>query len=133
LIDSNFDERKCLDCDFNYTDDEGIECKRKSIIYLSHIYKGLQSNADEVAMVMLKLVKRYPNLNFFSPIHNFPFYDDLDYSTGLQKCIDFLPYCEFMLVIGDWRDSKGCTAEIEFCKKHNIPIKFCTIKEVMNG
>jgi len=132
LIDPNFDERKCLKCDFHYTDDEGIDCNRKPIVYLSHIYQGKQSNADEVAMIMLKLIKRYPNLNFFSPIHNFPFYEDIDYKTGLQKCINFLPYCQSMLVIGDWQESKGCQAEIRFCKKHHIPIKFATVEEVMS-
>ena len=132
MIDSSFNNRQCLKCDFHYTDDEGVNCARKPIIYLSHAYGGKQSNADEVAMVMFKLTKHYPNLNFFSPIHNFPFYNEIDYKTGLQKCLDFLPYCQSMLVIGDWRESKGCMAEIKFCKKHKIPIKFCTVEEVMN-
>ena len=124
---------QCLKCRYKYYDDEGVYCSVKPIIYLSHAYGGKQSNADEVAMVMLKLVKRYPDLNFFSPIHNFPFYNDLNYETGLQKCLDFLPYCQEMWIIGDWRESRGCQAEIKFCKQHHIPIKLCTVEEVMNG
>ena len=122
------DERKCLDCSYHFTDDGGVYCSRKPIIYLSHIYQGKQENADRLAKIMLQLVKKYPNLNFFSPVHNFPFYDDLDYETGLQRCIDFLPYCQSMWVIGEWENSIGCQAEIKFCKTHRIPIRYITLK-----
>ena len=127
----NIDQRKCLQCDFHYSDDGGLSCTRKPMVYLSHAYGGKKENADEVAMVMLKLVRQYPNSVFFSPIHNFPFYEDMDYEIGLQRCLDFLPYCHSMIVIGEYKDSNGCLAEIEFCKKHGIPIVYKSVDEIM--
>lgn len=75
---------------------------------------------------MIDLYKQYNNLNFFSPVHNFPFYNDFDYQAGLQMCLDFLPYCSEMWVYGDYKNSTGCLAEIDYCKKYHIPYKIIT-------
>ena len=101
------------------------------MIYLSHPYGGKKENANEVAEIMMKLMNDYPNLIFFSPIHNFPCYENINYEIGLQRCIDFLPYCKSMIVTGDYKNSKGCLAEIQFCEKHKIPIEYKSVDEIL--
>ena len=51
-------------------------------------------------------------------------YDCTDYQQGLDMCLALLYDCDEMWVCEtDFQNSKGCMAEIKFCKKNNIPIK----------
>lgn len=99
---------------------------KKTLIYISHPYGGLAENKTEVEAMMRVLCsqKRYTkNYCFVSPIHNFGhLYEAMSYKKGLKLCIDLLANCKAMVVMGDWKNSEGCTAEMRYCRKHNIPV-----------
>lgn len=99
--------------------------QRKELVYISHPSKGLPENTARIEKIIEAL---YKNDNFFnnyciaSPVHNFGFmYHTTEYYRGLTYCTDLLYHCDIMLVFGDWKNSTGCTKEIEFCKENNIP------------
>lgn len=92
------------------------------MIYVSHPYQGKKENKDRVEFIVKTLSIEKPTETFISPIHSFGFmYNDVAYNVGLRYCLDLLELCDSMMVFGDWRNSKGCRAEIEYCQKNKIP------------
>lgn len=93
------------------------------IIYISHPFSGKKENKEEVEKITTKLAKKFPNMLFVSPISLFGFqYNDLTYEDGIKECLWLLSKCDTMLLTGDYKNSKGCRIEIDYCKKHNISI-----------
>jgi hypothetical protein len=85
-------------------------------VYISHPYGGDEKNKAKVEKIIKNLIKEYPQHTFVSPIHCFGFmYTAVDYQTGLNWCLDLLDACNEMWVYGDYRNSKGCTEEINRC------------------
>ena len=101
------------------------------VIYVSHPYGGVAKNKKKIETLLLSFIKQYPNYLFLSPVHCFGFaYNVLNYTDGLNECLWLLERADEMRVCGDYRSSKGCQAEIEFCKSHKIPF---TIKPNKNS
>ena len=74
---------------------------------------------------MNQLAKAYPDYLFVSGVTSFGYcYFDLDYQDGLERCLWLLDHCDEAWVFGNYTDSKGCMAEIEFCQQHRIPYYF---------
>lgn len=91
-------------------------------IYVSHPFGGKHENILEVENIIKELVKLNPDYTYISPIHTFGYlYDAVDYETGLQWCLELLDICDKMLVFGDWKQSRGCTAEVLYAEMHMIP------------
>lgn len=102
----------------NKITDEAFE----SIVYISHPYGGEKENENKVAGIILELRKKHPDYLFISPIHCFSYeYQISDYETGISYCLWLLEKCDEMWVFGDWKSSKGCNMEIEYCNMHGIP------------
>ena len=93
------------------------------LIYISHPYGGKKENFDRIEWIVRNLIKLYPTYTFISPVHTFGFlYKDVDYETGLRYCLDLLDKCDEMWLCSDnYQDSKGCMAEIAYCKGKGIP------------
>lgn len=92
-------------------------------IYVSHVFKGLNENIEEVSDIMIKLHKKFPTYSFISPIHNYGMlYNCTDYVEGLNMCIKLLNMCDEMWVFGT-ELSTGVQAEIAYCKNNHIPYK----------
>lgn len=97
----------------------------KKAIYISHPYGGESANKAKIEQIISFLTKKFPDFLFLSPVNTFGFlYNQLTYSDGIARCLWLLTKCDGMIVLGDYEQSKGCKIEIEFCKKHNIPIEF---------
>lgn len=95
--------------------------KYKKVVYISHPYEGKCENLNNIQEIVFKLIKGYPDHLFLSPVHCFGFeYNMLDYNQGLNECLWLLAKSDEMWVFGDYKNSKGCLAEIEFCKNHAI-------------
>lgn len=93
-----------------------------SMIYISHPYGNQPENKQKVEEIIRELVLSHPEHTYISPIHCFGFmYHDFDYETGLEMCLNLLEKCDKMLVFGDWKSSRGCTAEVLFAENHMIP------------
>ena len=97
-------------------------------IYLSHPSNGLPENQTEIEDIAKQLIKQFPNYIFYSPISAFAYayHEVTSYEQGLNYCLDMLGFCDEMWVYGDWKYSRGCNEEIEFCKAKKIPF---SIKE----
>ena len=96
----------------------------KSIVYISHPFQNNPENVKEIEDIIKGLHKCFPNYLFISPVHAFGFlYDSTTYEQGLYMTLFLLETCaDEMWVFGeDWRNSTGVKAEIEYCKKRNIP------------
>lgn len=91
------------------------------LIYISHICQNKEENKLKIEEIIKKLAKEHPEHTFISPVHTFGFmYNDFDYETGLNMCLELLKVCDIMYVYGDYQSSRGCNAEIEFCKSNKI-------------
>ena len=94
------------------------------VIYISHPYGGKSKNEKKVGKLINSLQKQYPNYLFISPIHAFSYaYHKVEYQKGLNMCLWLLNRADEMWVYGDWENSVGCCAEIDFCKTNNINYK----------
>lgn len=99
----------------------------ENVVYISHPYHGNESNKDKIESIVKRLQANHPNWLIVSPVHAFSvFYKDIEYNKGLNMCLWLLEKCDEMYVYGDWRNSIGCNAEIEYCKERLIPY---TIKQ----
>ena len=94
------------------------------MIYVAHPYGGSEANKEHVEKHLKMLFLLNPEETFVSPIHSFGFlYEVVDYETGLEYCFDLLATCDEMLVFGDYKNSRGCLAEIVYCEDHNKPYR----------
>lgn len=94
----------------------------KNVVYISHPYSGIQANKDKITAIVKELQSEHPDWLIVSPVHAFSvFYKDVDYYKGLNMCLWLLERCDEMYVYGNWRNSIGCNAEIEYCKQRGIP------------
>lgn len=92
------------------------------LIYISHPYGGLKNNRINVENIVIELSKKHPENTYISPIHCFGFmYDTVSYEHGLDMCLNLLEQCSQMLVFGDWKNSRGCTAEVLHAENKMIP------------
>ena len=63
-------------------------------------------------------------------------FGQLYYVTGYKQGLNMTMFllsmlADEMIVCSDkYRESKGCMAEIEFCKKYNIPITYTTVDDI---
>ncbi len=100
------------------------EKEDKLLIYVSHPYSAKEENKQKVEVIVRKLAKEHPKHTFLSPVHAVGFmYDDFDYETGLNMCLELLKRCDIMYVYGDWENSVGCKAEIKFAEENGILYK----------
>lgn len=96
----------------------------KSIVYISHPFQNNPENVKEIEDIIKGLRRLFPDYLFISPVHAFGFlYNSTTYEQGLYMTLFLLETCaDEMWVFGeDWRNSAGVKAEIEYCKKRNIP------------
>ena len=92
------------------------------VVYVSHPYQNKPENKEDIERYIQLWTKVYKGTLFISPVHCFGFmYDKVGYDEGLDWCLHLLTMCDEMWVCGDYENSTGCKAEIEFCKEHYIP------------
>jgi hypothetical protein len=92
------------------------------LIYVSHPYGGLEENKEKVEGIVRSLAKRFPLETYVSPIHTFGFlYEDVSYKQGIKMCLNLLDACDYVIVFGEYKKSKGCRIEIMHARKHDIP------------
>lgn len=99
----------------------------EKIVYLSHPYGGKHSNARDMSLCQRLLAEMHPDWLIINPIAAFgELYDCTEYEQGLKMTIYILSALadEMIVCSDDYRESKGCMAEIEFCEQYGIPIKY---------
>ncbi len=105
--------------------------------YVAHPFLGKTENVADVEIVILKLLKLYPDMTFYSPLNATGFfYFELSYEDGMEHCFEALRRCDELWLCEGWEKSTGCNLEVDFAKEHNIPIyviKADYSLEVLNG
>lgn len=108
----------------------------KKIIYISHPSGGTKENYDDAQKcldILLSSDYIYEKYCVVSPIQCYGgMYESTDYNRGLQYCIDLLEHCDVMVVIGNYKESTGCKAEVKYCNENNIPIYFFKDSDELN-
>lgn len=103
------------------------------VVYLSHPYGGEKQNAEELMMCRRMLTEMHPDWLIIDPIAAFGhLYYVTSYKQGLNMTMFLLSMlADEMIVCSDkYWESKGCIAEIEFCKRFNIPITYTTANDI---
>lgn len=103
------------------------------VVYLSHPYGGVKQNAEELITCQRMLSEMHPDWLVIDPVAAFGhLYYSTEYNQGLNMTMFLLSMlADEMIVCSDkYRESKGCMAEIEFCKKYNIPITYTTVDDI---
>lgn len=91
------------------------------VTYISHPFQDKLSNMKKIEVIIEELQKSYPQRVFVSPVHCFCFlYEKMSYEDGISWCLELLNRCDEMWVYGDYKNSRGCIAEIKFCEEYNI-------------
>lgn len=85
--------------------------------YIAHAYQGNRSNIEKVGKIARDLQMKHPENAYFSPLHAFSFlnYDDIEYDSFMEICLDFLSACD-ALIVASKKISKGVQMEIDFAK-----------------
>ena len=97
----------------------------KPLVYVAHpcgndIEKNRKACQEIISMLTKRLGDKYI---FISPVLNYShMYHDVDYVGGLETCIGLLQRCSYLLLAGDWKNSKGCLCEYGAARALDMPI-----------
>jgi hypothetical protein len=105
----------------------------QKLVYVAHPFQGLQSNVKNVESIILRLIKLYPTVTFFSPLHATGFYyHEKTYENGMKDCLTMLSKCDELWLSEGWEQSTGCKIEYDWWKANKRkPIKL--VKDMLEG
>ena len=86
----------------------------KPLVYVAHpCGSDIKANTKECRNIISMLTKTLGDKYIFiSPVLNYShMYHDVDYISGMETCLGLLQRCSFLLLAGDWKNSKGCLCE----------------------
>jgi len=93
------------------------------IAYIAHPFEGKRRNIRKVERIIKKLLPKYPDYVFYSPLHATGFYyHDVPYQKGMEHCLTLLSKADELWLCEGWQQSRGCRLEREYAQKHGIPI-----------
>lgn len=100
-------------------------------IYVAHPFSNDKAgNMKKIDRLMKKLVKKYPDICFVSPLHNFSYDKNAKEEEILQKCFEILSRCGELWAFGNYENSYGCRAEIAYAKYLSIPVSLRNESEI---
>ena len=95
------------------------------LIYIAHPFGGKQKNVERVEQIIKRLIKRYPDYTFYSPLHATGFYYNLvSYEKGMEHCLELLSRCDELWLCEGWKESRGCLMEMHYACNNNMPITY---------
>ena len=93
---------------------------------LTNIRKGIIKGVE---LLKLGYAPYIPHLDYqFNLMQD----DHIDVELYYRYDLEWLSVCEAVLVVEGWEESKGVKAELEFAKKHNIPIYY-NVKDLLDN
>lgn len=92
--------------------------KRK--IYIAHPFRDdPKGNMEKVAEICRDVKSDY-GVTPISPIHAFSFLDP--HFDNMDDCLELLSMCDQLWLYGDWKNSRGCSAEFKYAMTHGIAV-----------
>lgn len=97
-----------------------------NVIYIAHPYGGDPDNLEKIHDLINELTIDYPDdYVFISPV---PLWDEayrvMEYTPGMDKCLELLSRCDELWLAYNWHESPGCMIEYGYAKGAEMPIKF---------
>ena len=94
------------------------------LVYLAHPFLGMPENVEDAQNIILKLLHKYPDVSFYSPLHATGFlYFDMSYTQGMRHCFEVLRRCDELWLCRGWEESRGCKMEADYARRTGIPVK----------
>ena len=94
------------------------------LVYLAHTFLGKPENVKDAQNIILKLLHKYPDVSFYSPLHATGFfYSELSYERGMAHCFEVLRRCDELWLCRGWEESRGCNMEVDYARRIGLPIK----------
>lgn len=92
------------------------------LIYCAHKYGNNPNNQTLCESLIKRLVKKYPQYVFLSPLSATGFlYNEVTYNTGIEMCLEILSRCDEIWILSE--DSKGVKIERGFAERNNIKVR----------
>lgn len=65
------------------------------LVYLAHPFLGKPENVEDAQNIILKLLHKYQDISFYSPLHATGFfYFEMPYERGMEHCFEALRRCD---------------------------------------
>lgn len=99
---------------------------------MAHPFSGKPENVEKVQAIILKLLHKYPDCTFYSPLHATGFfYYEFTYAVGMEHCYEALKRCDELWLCKGWEESRGCKLEVDYACNHRMTIRL--VSEVADG
>lgn len=90
------------------------------VAYVAHPYGGKAENIALSQLIIEEISKRNKCLILINPLTLFS-YVDYDgtpdgFTTQMEDCLELLGRCNYLIMTGDWQNSKGSMCEWGFAK-----------------
>ena len=108
----------------------------KPLVYVAHpCGSDIKENRKECRNIISMLTKTLGDKYIFiSPVLNYShMYHDVDYISGMETCLSLLQRCSFLLLAGDWKNSKGCLCEYGAARSMGMAVSELTKYVVLYG
>ena len=71
-----------------------------------------------------ELANKFSDTIFINPLDALMYAENagLDYDACLYQCVELLYMCDALILLGDWKNSKGCLEEYKRASLKGIPI-----------
>ncbi|MGL4368742.1 MAG: DUF4406 domain-containing protein [Spirochaetota bacterium] len=91
------------------------------LVYLAHPFLGIPENVEDAQNIILKLLHKYPDVSFYSPLHATGFfYFNMSYAQGMQHCFEALRRCDELWLCRGWEESRGCKMEVDYARSLSV-------------
>ena len=95
--------------------------------YLSHPYTGdEEKNKEEAAEIHRKLQELHPDVLFLNPLAAFDPLADMPYEQVMEYSIEMLIACDAVVMSGNYKESRGCMAELKAAQEQGMLVRYCT-------
>lgn len=90
------------------------------VAYVAHPYGGKAENVALSQLIVEEISKKHQCLILINPLTLFSYvdYDSTPdgFTTQMEDCLQLLSRCNYLIMTGDWQNSKGCMCEWGYAK-----------------
>lgn len=90
------------------------------LAYVAHPYGGKAENKALSQLIVEEISKKNQCLILINPLTLFSYvdYDSTPdgFTTQMEDCLSLLSRCDYLIMTGDWQNSKGCMCEWGYAK-----------------
>lgn len=87
-------------------------------LYMSGPVSNNPNFMEDFADAEARLKRRYPDLIIFNPAR---FFEDTNWSYDeiMKRCLEMIRFCDAVVLLKGWQDSKGALAEMDEASLQN--------------